>query len=415
MKVLISGASIAGPALAHWMADRHDVTVVERAAAMRPGGYAVDIRGAALKVVERMGLMEEVRARQTDTEWNEVVDERGRRFGRTGRGFGVIDKGDIEILRGDLAALLYEQTKSRAEYRFGDHVLAIDQPASPRGDAARSAGLPPEGVDVAFASGRCERYDLVVGADGVHSRTRQLVFGPGGEEPLAGTAMAIFTAPDLLGLGRGQLLHSGVGRVASMKGCDGNVVVCLFFPVGESLSRETVAAELRGMGWEWPRFADAVLVAPDYYADETCQVRGRLVHDRVALVGDAGYCPSPLSGQGTSLALVGAYMLAHAPSLAAYEAAMLPFARANQDVAISIARGFSPASPWQVRMRNWMMRLLPYMPWAPLVMKIAMRGVRKAANAIELPELEPLEVREPPAERGGRRDAVNHQLLQASE
>lgn len=367
MKVLISGASIAGPALAHWMASKHDVTVVERAPALRPGGYAVDIRGAALRVVERMGLLDAIRERQTDTDWNEVVDARGRRFGRTARGFGVIDKGDVEILRGDLAQLLYERTRDRADYRFGDHVLAID------------------GGDVAFASGRCERFDLIVGADGVHSRTRQLAFGPGGEEPLAGMAMAIFTAPDLLGLGRGQLLHSGVKRVASMKGCGGSVVVCLFFPVGESLSRETVAAELRGLGWEWPRFAGAALTAPDFYADETCQVRGRLVHDRVALVGDAGYCPSPLSGQGTSLALVGAYVLATSPSLAAYEATMLPFARANQDVAMSIARGFSPATPWQVRVRNWMMRMLPYMPWAPLVMRLAMRGVRKAANAIELP------------------------------
>jgi 2-polyprenyl-6-methoxyphenol hydroxylase-like FAD-dependent oxidoreductase len=389
MNVLISGASIAGPALAYWLArPGHTVTVVERAPALRRGGYAVDVRGPALQVIERMGLRDAIRPLETDTLYNEVVDARGRRFGRTGRGFGVIDPGDIEILRGDLAVLLHEATRESVEYRFGDSILALDDTGS--------------GVDVAFASGTCATYDLVVGADGVHSRTRQLAIAGDTIKTLGG-AMAIFTAPNTLGLVRGQLLFTSIGKIASVKSCnhDRELKVCMFFPVAPDAfdprdvagQRALVDAAFRNQGWEFPRLLDAMHAADDFYADITCQVRtDTLARGRVALVGDAGYCPSPLSGQGTSLALIGAYLLAAelaaAPltdALARYQARMLPFVRANQDVALGMAKTFAPTSSFQVRMRNVVMQLLPYMPWAPWIMKLAMRGVRKAANAIELP------------------------------
>jgi 2-polyprenyl-6-methoxyphenol hydroxylase-like FAD-dependent oxidoreductase len=219
--------------------------------------------------------------------------------------------------------------------------------------------------------------------------------------------MAIFTVPNHLGLDREQLLFSAPRRVASIKSANGNreLKVCVFFtpvegagaigPDDPAAQKRLVSAAFADAGWEFPRLLDAMQTAPDFYYDVTCQIRMERHHEgRVVLVGDAGYCPSPLSGQGTSLALVGAYVLAAAladaprdvpGALAHYDAAMGAFARENQDVAMKIARGFAPETPFQVWSRNAAMRLLPYVPGSSLVMKLAMGGVRKASRAIALP------------------------------
>jgi len=393
LDVLISGAGIAGPALAFWLEKLGaSVTVLERAPRLRASGYAVDVRGAALDVLERMGLRDAVRPYETDTRFTAVVDSRGRRFGRTARGFGVIDQGDVEIHRGDLSRLLHDVTRRHADYRFGDSIAAIEH----AGDR----------VSVTTARGARGAYDLVVGADGVHSPTRALVLAP--EERCArplGSAMAIFTIPNVLGLDREQLLFSATGRVASVKSASDNreLKVCVFFhpPSGEPIAVDDVAEQKRQVaeafadaGWEFPRLLEAMKASEDFYGDVTCQIRIDRHHEgRVVLVGDAGYCPSPLTGQGTSLALVGAYVLASAlassadvpAALATYDDTMKAFARENQDVALRVARGFAPSTPFQVWSRNVAMRVLPYMPGSELMMKLAMGGVRKASRAIALP------------------------------
>jgi 2-polyprenyl-6-methoxyphenol hydroxylase-like FAD-dependent oxidoreductase len=221
-----------------------------------------------------------------------------------------------------------------------------------------------------------------------------------------GNAVAVFSAPNFLGLDREQLLFSSVGRVASVKSARGNATidVCVFFAVepgtfmtmnaGEQ--RDAAARAFVDAGWEFERLVGALRTADDFYTDVTCQVRmERFVRGRVALVGDAAYCPSPLSGQGTSLALVGAYVLARelvaapATALAAYQARVAPFARLNQDVALGVARGFAPASGFGVWLRNAAMRVAPYMPGASLVMKLVLRPMRRAAHALELPDALP--------------------------
>lgn len=393
MNVLISGASIAGPALAYWL-QRYGfhVTVVERAPSLRPGGYAVDIRGAALDVVARMALRDVMRPLETDTLSNSVVDARGRVFGRLARGFGVIDEGDVEIHRGDLARVLYDATRENVRYRFGDAIASL---ATSDAHAA-----------VTFESGERGEFDVVIGADGVHSRTRALAFGEEREFLHdMGSRMAIFTVPNHLNLRREQLLFSGLGRVASVKSANDSreLAVCVFFtaPPGSFDPRDVdaqkrhVHSAFADAGWEFPRFLEAMGRADDFYSDVTCQIHmDRYSAGRVALVGDAAYCPSPLSGQGTSLALVGAYVLASAlledpldvgRAFERYDARMRPFASANQAIARKIARGFAPTSPLQVWSRNAAMRVLPFLPAKSAIMKLALRGVRDASLAIALP------------------------------
>ena len=398
MHILISGSSIAGPALAYWLHQQGiTVTIVERAPALRTGGYAVDIRGPALGVIERMGLRDALRPLESDTLSNSVVDGRGRRFGHMPRGFGVIDPGDVEILRGDLSRVLYEATRADVRYRFGDSITSLRQSE--------------HHVSVDFQGGERETYDLVIGADGVHSRTRELAFGS--ESDFAqglGGCMAIFTAPNHLGLDREQLLFNDLGRIASIKSCNQNreLKICLFFSSvpgafkqrDVQAQRQLVAEAFAGVGWEFPRFLEAMWSAEDFYCDVTCQIRMPSYHSgRVALVGDAAYCPSPLSGQGTSLALVGGYVLAgalaeargdHRRAFERYDEAMRPFVMRNQDIALKMAGTFAPKNAFEVWSRNLAMRLLPYMPLSNVVMKLAMSGVREAAHALVLPEPRPV-------------------------
>jgi 2-polyprenyl-6-methoxyphenol hydroxylase-like FAD-dependent oxidoreductase len=395
MKILISGASIAGPSAAFWLSRHgHDVTVVERAKSLRRGGYAIDVRGVALEVIERMGLRERLRPFETDTESNSIVDAEGRRFGRMKRGFGVIDPNDLELLRGDLGGVLFETTRDHVDYRFGETIAAQHD----HGDH----------VEVAFASGRHDRYDLVIGADGVHSQVRALAFGPESEVVQdLGSAMAIATVPNTLGLVREQLSYNDVKRIATVKSAanDRELKVCLFYPMtreafdphDEARQKRQVCEAFEGSGWVLPELVPAMVEAEDFYADLTCQIRIDRYHTgRIALIGDAGYCPSPLSGQGSSLALVGGYVLAHAledargdvaRALPAYDAAIRGFVVQNQDLAKKLAGGFAPSTPFELRVRNAVMRVLPYLPGTGWIISKAMSGVRDAANAMTLPPL----------------------------
>ena len=191
-RVLVAGASIAGPALAHWL---HrwgaEVTVVERAPALRPGGQAVDARGVAKEVIRRMGLDASVRAARTETAGAYTVDADGNVL----ETFRADDHGgdgyiaEIEILRGDLSQVLYDDTRDGVEYIFGDRITELTQDA--------------DGADVAFAGGDRRRFDLVVGADGLHSQLRAMVFGP--HERFVrhlGHMLAFYSVPNAFGLDR---------------------------------------------------------------------------------------------------------------------------------------------------------------------------------------------------------------------
>ena len=211
-RILISGASVAGPSLAWWLA-RHGFrpTVVERAPQLRGGGYAVDFRGAAhLSVLTKMGILDRIRERQTHLSATTYVDADGRPVASMPAG---IFAGDVEILRGDLGRILYEATRDSTEYLFGDSITGLHQDAG--------------GVHVTFCRAAPQTFDLVIGADGLHSVVRELAFGDHQDSVRdLGLYVSIFGVPDRYGLDHEGLLYSVPGRTAaifSAPGTDGAV------------------------------------------------------------------------------------------------------------------------------------------------------------------------------------------------
>ncbi|MEU9298963.1 FAD-dependent monooxygenase [Streptomyces sp. NPDC048269] len=342
--VLISGGGIAGPVLAYWLR-RHGFapTVVERAPSPRPGGQAVDIRGVALDVVERMGLLERAREVRTRMRGMSVLDPDGREVDRSTEATfssGRLDSADIEVLRDDLVRLVHEHARADVEYLFGDSITALDEDET--------------GVRADFAHGAPRTFDLVVGADGLHSTVRRLAFGP--EEGFVhhlGSYLSVFGADNFLGLDDWQMwLRDGDAGFGIMPVRDNTELRIAFgfesAPLAHDLRgggalRQLVVDKLASLRWEGTRLAEAARRAPDFYCDAMAQIRmDQWSRGRVTLLGDAGYCPSPLSGQGTSLALVGAYVLAdclarasgdHRTAFARYEERMRPFVALNQALA----------------------------------------------------------------------------------
>jgi 2-polyprenyl-6-methoxyphenol hydroxylase-like FAD-dependent oxidoreductase len=391
--VLISGAGVAGPALACWLRRAgFSPTVVERAPAPRDGGQAVDIRGAAIEVAARTGILDEVRQARTQTRGMSYVNAAGKRLASMNAAFGVIDEADVEIVRGDLARILYEATRDDVEYIFDDSITGISEHA--------------DAVEVTFERAPARAFHLVVGADGLHSNVRAAAFGP---EPRfihhLGLYLAVFTLPNDLGLDRWQLVYAVPGKSVTVTSARDNTEArAIFFFASPRLDydhrdvgkqKAILADAYAGEGWEVPRLLAGMREARDFYFDSTSQIRmDSWSAGRVALVGDAGYCPSPLSGQGTSLALVGAYVLAaelaaaddYRAAFARYQELMTDFVARNQQIALGNAKRFIPATRRQIWLQNQTIRALPYLPWKNLVLNLATRGVREAASAITLPE-----------------------------
>jgi 2-polyprenyl-6-methoxyphenol hydroxylase-like FAD-dependent oxidoreductase len=374
MRVLISGGGIAGPALAFWLHRAGaEVTVVERSAAPRPGGHAVDVRGVARDVIERMGLREAIRARQVDERGVALVDKRGRRMSAMPAdlfgGEGIV--AEIEIARGDLAGVLRDATERHVDWRFGDRIT----------------GLTLDG-EVTFASGGRDRYDVVVGADGVRSGVRALAFGPHEEfvRPLGGRG-AYFTVPDPGDLDHWfEMYNAPGGLVAGIRPERGGTAkASLSFRTADAWRRDDKArqmAQLRerfaGVGWRVPGFLAAMADAPDFYFDEITQVHvEKWARGRVVLLGDAGYCGSPLAGLGTSMSLVGAYVLAG--ELAAASGPEQAFAEYQQQMAAYVKDGtqlppggmkaFAPSSRLMIRMRAMSMNMMGVWPMKQMLAK----------------------------------------------
>ncbi len=385
IRVLVAGASIAGPALAHWLRRRGaEVTVVERAPELRPGGQAVDARGVAKEVIRRMGLDAAVRAACTDTAGAHTVDVDGNVLDT----FRADDHGgdgyiaEIEILRGDLAQLLYDDTRDGVEYVFGDRIAELTQDA--------------DGVDVAFAGGDRRRFDLVVGADGLHSAVRAAVFGPHQRFVRhLGLVLAFYSVPNEFGLDAWliEYQHRESGRSALLRPIqDATRAMAMFsFPSADfDVDHRDVAAQKRmlrervaGLGWLTPRILAHLDDTPDFYLDQVAQVvMDRWSTGRVGLFGDAAFSSSPMSGGGTGLALVGAYLLAGElaaagwdaeAGFAAFEGRMRPFVEANQEIGRMHVQSLAAPAP-------------DAEPGQEPDMEALMELVERAINGVELPD-----------------------------
>ena len=342
IRVLVSGASIAGPALAHWLQRRGaEVTVVEQAPGLRPGGQAVDARGVAKEAIRRMGLDAEVRAACTDTAGAYTVDADGNVLetfsAEDHDGDGYIS--EIEVLRGDFSQVLYDDTRDSVEYVFGDRIAELTQDE--------------DGVDVTFESGDRRRFELVIGADGLHSALRSMVFGP--REQFVrhlGLVLAFYTVPNEFGLDRWMLDYQEAGRWAGLRPIKdaGRAIAMLSFPTPDfdvdhrdiEGQKRLLREQMAGFGWETPRILAHLDDTPDFYLDQVAQVVMDDWHSgRVGLLGDAAFSASPMSGAGTGLALVGAYMLAGELAaadwdpevgFARYRELMRDYVEANQEI-----------------------------------------------------------------------------------
>ena len=376
--VLISGGGIAGPSLAYWLGRAgYAVTVVERAPGVRGSGAApVDFRGDQLALLERMGVLDDIQASQTGMGDQTVIDAEGRRLSTFP---SALFSGDVEIERGDLARILYDHSKDAAEYIFGDHITGLTQTA--------------DGVDVTFARGAPRRFDLVVGADGLHSAVRRLVFG---EESRfrhdLGLTIAGFAVPNTFGLDHSGLIYNEPGRLAMVaSGRDrARVAVGLMFagPAPDYDWRDTegqkrlVAEHFAGVGWQVPTLLAALRDAPELYFDTIGQIQlDRWSAGRVVLLGDAAWCTGP-GGNGTGHAMLGAYTLAGELALAGgdfaaafrrYELIMRPAVAKSQKNAAGAARFLTPATERKIRSRNRTFRILSSRPMTGLFGWLAKR------------------------------------------
>lgn len=393
LKILISGASIAGPAAAALLSRQgHHVTIVERAPSLRLGGQTVDLRGAGRTVIDRMGLTETTDARLLGQRGIATVGARGRRLSslpvESFGGNGIVST--HEILRGDLADVLVDALDPTVEILWGDSITAIEDDGT--------------GSTVHFETAASRHFDLVVGADGQSSTVRRTTFGADSDHlhPI-GLRFAWFTATIDQDLDGWYLLHNAAGgRVVSARPSRGDGTVKASFAVRgtDAEPRTDRESQFRLMeesfahvGWAAPQLLSQIRDADDWAYADLAQVRmERFVTDRVALIGDACYCPTPLTGLGTTLALVGAYVLAGevgrsegdvAAALTSYQTIMRPFIAKAQELPPGGVGGYAPSGRLMIAASRFSYAA---MNWWPLKNLLAPQFAK--ADGIDLPDYE---------------------------
>ena len=332
LDILIVGAGVCGPALAVLLQGaepRHTITVIERTPSLRTAGLQIDVKTQGIPVVEKMGLLDAIREHRVGESGMEFVDSKGKSLAQ----FGINEPGkrnvgltnEYEIMRGDMVKVWYEaglQQRAKLDkesrggglkYEFGKTITELAQSD--------------EGVDVTFSDGQKARFDLVVAADGQHSRTRRLAFGQDASDKSfksIGVHAAYYSIPRAEGENSlAKWYHAPQRRMIMTRTGDREMTQVYLFGMknseklrasykeGVEKQKAAFAETFGDAGWELSRFTRGLDKCDDFYAHELAQIKlPSLSSGRVVLLGDAGYAPSPFSGQGTTLALIGAYVLA---------------------------------------------------------------------------------------------------------
>ncbi|SPM34688.1 2-polyprenyl-6-methoxyphenol hydroxylase and related FAD-dependent oxidoreductases [Mycobacterium rhizamassiliense] len=379
MRILISGASISGPVLAYWLT-RHgfEVTVVERAAELRKtGGHAVDLFRPAMEISEMMGVLPRIEALATGTTEMAMHREGVRRPARVDltKVFGASSDRHVEIMRDDLSEVYYDAGHDGVEYLFGDSITAIA----------------PDG-DVTFEHGAPRSFDVVIGADGLHSNVRRLVFGEdAGHGRFLGGYLAVESVPKSLARDGEMVVHMGAGRMAGIYTAQplDDARALFMFRSKEELQyhyrdalrqKEILRSTFAGMDPAVDEWLGELERTPTFYFDSIIQLEmDTWSRGRVTLVGDAGYCPGPAVGGSTSIAVLGAYVLAgelaeakgdYARAFAAYERAMADAVRRSRAFARAAAKTIVPGSRAGVWALAGAAQLISALP-APLTKAIA--------------------------------------------
>jgi 2-polyprenyl-6-methoxyphenol hydroxylase-like FAD-dependent oxidoreductase len=387
-KVLIAGAGIAGPTLAYWLQRAgYEPTLVERSPGLRRGGYLVDFWGAGFDVADRMGIVPEVMRCGYRLREVRQVGDHGQRITAFDPELFVraTDGRYVSIARSELAGIIYGSLGGRVETIFGDSVRALDD------NGAR--------VRVSFDSGRTRDFDLLIGADGLHSQVRRLLFGPEERfEKYLGITVAAFELEgyrprdDLV-----VVMYTNVGyQITRLSLRDDTTMFLLTFVDDGSIAnldsdaqQAALRARLSGAKWEVPAILERMGDAKTFYCDRVSQIEmPTWTRGRVALLGDAAACVSLLAGQGSALAMVEAYILAaelahsrvdYAQAFARYERRLMPFLRSKQKAALRLAPAFAPRNGMQLFLRNSILKMFNL----PFAARLAMGNSLR--DAIELP------------------------------
>lgn len=389
LKILICGGGCAGPALAYWLANSgHRVTLMERFPALRAFGAQVDLRSQGIEAVRRMGLLDAVRSRLVDEPGVAFVDSHGNAkatimANTSGQGAQSLTS-EYEIMRGDLVRILYEATKDRVEYVFGQSVERFDQEANE--------------VVAHFSDGSSRAFDLLVGADGQGSRIRAAILRSDEKDPYKhmGLYMAYWFIPRAVTDDNIRKTYLGArGRMIMRRSHNASETQVYFVlrdrsEVASGISQASLDRQKHfwtekfiGAGWQTDRFLEGMKNAENFYCQEVVQVRiASWSKGRVALLGDAAYCASPFSGMGTTGALVGAYVLAGeinrnpqnpTVAFANYEAILRPFIDEIQKVSPLLLRLGIPETQWGAHVLRSIAGVLCALRIPDLIAKLASR------------------------------------------
>lgn len=366
--ILISGAGIAGTTLAFWLKKfGFHPTLIEISPKLREGGYAIDFMGAGYNVAEAMGITDALA--KADIQISKVefvgVDNRAKGSMNYQKIKELMDNRAFTILRSDLAKVIYESLNDGVEIIFGDGIEKVEQNE--------------EGVQVTFRSGQTRAFDLLIGADGLHSKVRNLIFGSEDKyEKFFGYYTASFTIENFQYTGRAFSMCNVPGKQAAVYKYGKERTAAFFiFSAAEKIQydhhdvetqKQILREKFNSMGWECPEMLSRMDSATDFYFDSVSQIQmDKWSHGRVSLVGDACDCPSLLSGKGSTLAMVGAYILAgelklangdYATAFQRYEEIFKPFISKKQKSAQGFAKSFVPKSHFGIWMRNQAFKLM---------------------------------------------------------